>query len=1509
MNVNVNVNENENENENDEKDEKTKTSKKESLLNQYKKSLANYIEEFFIGVSHITTLSLFIEKDGDKKTASPPSEQALEISSTTANLMISQFNFLISKQKQSKEFKLEHLLFIISLLKRSDKMLFLKIPKITQSEILDTLLLTNLYYKGFIKSLINLFKDIVSIPKESLSSLTQSEKMQSNQEDTKSQSQNAINTYDQCLESFIQLFIPITSFKSVLSSPISSSINGFKFPFISNPLNIENFSYTLQKDIIYKITEQIWIQDFKGLLSQERYPTQFLKQIILTVGFVLDESNEKTMEKIKKIADENMKNTSAELLGAKKNIRSVNQDLVNILVDMGFQRKHAERALKEVGGDSLEAATEWMISNPIQEDDLQLQDDQILDQILKESLGEKEKKQEDEKQTQEFRQNFVDNIEKDLFSKLFNLLNNRKFGEIENEVASIFKYQSQKQEDPQILCSMIISEFQEKLQKAYNMKVESNVILDENNQIREQRLNVLIKTFALFLYSPEIFELEHVQALEINDEDKFHQELIIMSRESGIVEILFQVIEDFVEDCEKMKESKEKIWKPYITSGLLALEMLVPSSEDRKKENDFDKKKDFYKKMIVVGVKLLQIIPSELEAFQALLQFISKLISEFGLASKFVDLNGLKYLIEMNIDQYNFPLNKINPLYYTILREVIEDPETIQYCMENEIISSFFYQFEPEFTADFTLLVRNYSRMICKNFDIFMKSLLNVCKFQSLDLNTNQKVCLVDEKQIKERFKKEIPKENHKWIISKLMDSLSERIKLQNLNLNTKFNDFNSNNKEPSINFVLDTLIHLVKSFPDQFSEVILKSIVKIEKDDTVVEIEFPELVLKFLILVSPERSFELFTLICSNRNVNGEILRKAFNLISDDLNEYVNKIEKDSSIFLCKHVHMLIDMIFVLSKMFGFPGILDFSTMERFFETILFKVFYEERRQEIVNNLINILNKIDITNPELIFLIVSTLRFLEIYSRVLYVPQNRLLKLQDDLNTNKIQVVSISKEEISDLINRINEIKTRFVEFLKVKQGNEQDQNIYNTYLVPLQKEGVIDFDDITDSQTTKVDEINSKKRVIKQLKPLHHPIFEEYEDFLIIFFTSNTNEENKKNNDNADKQQASQHQSLGNLDKIHHLQIFGRNLFNKFEPKNRSQKKKKKYEKNEGLSFLEQYSLLLQSKIQNPLLEKTKKEEKKEKRKRKEKRKKKERKKKKNEKGSRQRSKRNREKKKKKRKRKKKKEKKNWNTIRIIQLTDIHLGPFMNKRRLLGICKSAMKKNPHLIFLTGDFLTRETETPQGEQILREGLAPFQKLKGNVFACVGNHDYAYLPGIAHALEDNGIILLRDESQIVNLKNCTVEITGFDFGTSAAVMQDRLESKKDVDLKLALLHDPQAFDKLPPKAGVVTFSGHTHGGQLGLNWIGLPYSFIGLFLHDQGAYSCARNLLYIHRGTCHYGFPIRFGVNAEQSTIFLHFTKNTQIKNPKTNDTVTLSETSSGEHQELLDNSLQNRIK
>ena len=117
-----------------------------------------------------------------------------------------------------------------------------------------------------------------------------------------------------------------------------------------------------------------------------------------------------------------------------------------------------------------------------------------------------------------------------------------------------------------------------------------------------------------------------------------------------------------------------------------------------------------------------------------------------------------------------------------------------------------------------------------------------------------------------------------------------------------------------------------------------------------------------------------------------------------------------------------------------------------------------------------------------------------------------------------------------------------------------------------------------------------------------------------------------------------------------------------------------------------------------------------------------------------------------------------------------------------------------------------------------------------------------------------------------------VQIVGADYRgrerkTHIPELLARLPRRDDA-MRLLLLHDPSAFRHVPEDDVDLVLSGHTHGGQVGLVSLGIDWTVLSnTRWPDHGLFARGRSLLYVHRGTGFYGFPMRIGVPGEASRL------------------------------------------
>jgi predicted MPP superfamily phosphohydrolase len=226
----------------------------------------------------------------------------------------------------------------------------------------------------------------------------------------------------------------------------------------------------------------------------------------------------------------------------------------------------------------------------------------------------------------------------------------------------------------------------------------------------------------------------------------------------------------------------------------------------------------------------------------------------------------------------------------------------------------------------------------------------------------------------------------------------------------------------------------------------------------------------------------------------------------------------------------------------------------------------------------------------------------------------------------------------------------------------------------------------------------------------------------------------------------------------------------------------------------------------------------------------------------------------------------------LRIVQITDPHLGPWQPVHRLQRVVADLVSHAPDLVLLTGDFLTMESAGSPGA--LARALEPLRGLTGRCFAIFGNHDHDAEDEVRAAMAANGIALLVDAEAVVETRVGPVQIVGANWvGTGRREhIRDLLDRfpRRACHLRLLLLHDPLGFRHVPKGDVDLTLSGHTHGGQLGLVSLGLDWTVLARSRWpDHGLFGHGANRLYVHRGTGFYGFPLRIGVPGEMSVLEL----------------------------------------
>jgi len=234
----------------------------------------------------------------------------------------------------------------------------------------------------------------------------------------------------------------------------------------------------------------------------------------------------------------------------------------------------------------------------------------------------------------------------------------------------------------------------------------------------------------------------------------------------------------------------------------------------------------------------------------------------------------------------------------------------------------------------------------------------------------------------------------------------------------------------------------------------------------------------------------------------------------------------------------------------------------------------------------------------------------------------------------------------------------------------------------------------------------------------------------------------------------------------------------------------------------------------------------------------------------------------------------------FRIAQLSDIHIGPFMSEEEIRRIVGLANKVKPDLMVLTGDFVTWDPSTQVPVVRALAGLkAPF-----GIYGCVGNHEaWSHTEDSITALfAAEGIKILRQERVAISSQNEAFNLIGVDFQTKTRLRNrpgrgehfvrkylsgvEKLIAPETANVLLS--HNPNTFDRAAELGIELSLAGHTHGGQVSLEFVNQNISPSRLITsYVKGWFQKAGAQLYVNRGIGTIGIPIRIG-SPPEITVF-----------------------------------------
>jgi uncharacterized protein len=258
-------------------------------------------------------------------------------------------------------------------------------------------------------------------------------------------------------------------------------------------------------------------------------------------------------------------------------------------------------------------------------------------------------------------------------------------------------------------------------------------------------------------------------------------------------------------------------------------------------------------------------------------------------------------------------------------------------------------------------------------------------------------------------------------------------------------------------------------------------------------------------------------------------------------------------------------------------------------------------------------------------------------------------------------------------------------------------------------------------------------------------------------------------------------------------------------------------------------------------------------------------------------------------------------WEGKEIAVIGDFQVGMWMDNASVISrVVDRLIEKDPEAVLLLGDYVYHPADDRkiQMEKVSDE-LGRLEKANIQVFAVLGNHDYAMAKPddkinveeanrVEGVLSSQGFTVLRNEAVPLTLEDNGITVNKENentlylggLGATWPANVDASKALKDIPEnapRLFMMHNPEAFTKLPANSAPVAIAGHTHGGQYRTPFTP-DWSYKDLTSSEEAhldgwiedSYGSKGNSLYVNRGIGMSLFPMR--VNCPPEITILEFT-------------------------------------
>ncbi len=212
-----------------------------------------------------------------------------------------------------------------------------------------------------------------------------------------------------------------------------------------------------------------------------------------------------------------------------------------------------------------------------------------------------------------------------------------------------------------------------------------------------------------------------------------------------------------------------------------------------------------------------------------------------------------------------------------------------------------------------------------------------------------------------------------------------------------------------------------------------------------------------------------------------------------------------------------------------------------------------------------------------------------------------------------------------------------------------------------------------------------------------------------------------------------------------------------------------------------------------------------------------------------------------------------KSFHGYRILQISDIHIGGWMNRSHLEDVLEHIREQNPDLIVITGDFVIGHSWSDELNEAVEDFIEVMTPLASEykIIGVMGNHDHwTDVVKVRSMLNTAGIICLQNDIHKLTKNSENLYIAGLDDISEGKHRLEEVELKLPQHVKAILLaHEPD-YASTSSKSGkfMLQLSGHSHGGQVVIPFLGPPILPRWGRKYPAGLYQIEDMYLYTNRG-------------------------------------------------------------